>query len=188
MVASPHKYRDLQDHLKALDDAGLLWTIDEPVDKDSEMHPLVRWQFRGGLAESDRKAFLFTNVVNGNGRKYDIPVAVGALAVNQEVYGVGMGVQIDEIAEKWHRAINNPIPPRIINAAPCQEIVWEADDLIGEGKGLDALPIPVSTPGFDSAPTLSATNCITKDPETGVQGRFSPPYPKTLVNFVNRLT
>ena len=168
MVASLHTYRDLQDHLKALDDAGLLWTIDEPVDKDSEMHPLVRWQFRGGLAESDRKAFLFKNVVNGNGRKYDIPVAVGALAVNQEVYGVGMGVQIDEIAEKWHRAINNPIPPRIINAAPCQEIVWEADDLVGEGKGLDALPIPVSTPGFDSAPTLSATNCITKDPKTGV--------------------
>jgi 4-hydroxy-3-polyprenylbenzoate decarboxylase len=31
------------------------------------------------------------------------------------------------------------------------------------------LPIPVSTPGFDGAPTLTATNVITKDPETGVQ-------------------
>ena len=31
------------------------------------------------------------------------------------------------------------------------------------------LPIPVSTPGFDSAPTLTATNVITRDPETGVQ-------------------
>jgi UbiD family decarboxylase len=41
--------------------------------------------------------------------------------------------------------------------------------LKGEGKGLDALPIPISTPGFDSAPTLTATNVITKDPETGVQ-------------------
>jgi len=28
------------------------------------MHPLVRWQFRGGIAEKDRKAFLFTNIVD----------------------------------------------------------------------------------------------------------------------------
>jgi UbiD family decarboxylase len=31
------------------------------------------------------------------------------------------------------------------------------------------MPIPVSTPGFDSAPTLTATNVITRDPETGIQ-------------------
>jgi UbiD family decarboxylase len=29
--------------------------------------------------------------------------------------------------------------------------------------------VPVSTPGFDSAPYLTATLCITRDPETGVQ-------------------
>ena len=43
--------------------------------------------------------------------------------------------------------------------------------LKGPGNGLDSLPIPVSTPGFDSAPTLTATNVITKDPETGVQNQ-----------------
>ena len=31
------------------------------------MHPLVRWQFRGGIAEKDRKAFLFTNIVDSKG-------------------------------------------------------------------------------------------------------------------------
>jgi UbiD family decarboxylase len=41
--------------------------------------------------------------------------------------------------------------------------------LQGEGRGLDRLPIPISTPGFDSAPTLTATNVITRDPETGIQ-------------------
>jgi 4-hydroxy-3-polyprenylbenzoate decarboxylase len=41
--------------------------------------------------------------------------------------------------------------------------------LKGEGKGLDSLPIPISTPGFDSAPTLTATNVVTRDPETGIQ-------------------
>ena len=44
-----------------------------------ELHPLVRWMFQGGLHEDQRRAFLFTNVVDGHGRKYDIPVAVGAL-------------------------------------------------------------------------------------------------------------
>jgi len=47
--------------------------------------------------------------------------------------------------------------------------VLEGRELEGEGNGLDRLPIPISTPGFDSAPTLTATNVITRDPETGVQ-------------------
>ena len=168
MSDGSHTYRELDGHLKALDEAGLLHTIDAPINKDSELHPLVRWQFRGGIKESDRKAFLFTNVVDGKGNTFDIPVAVGALAANEDVYGVGMGCAVDEIAGKWTDAIENPISPRLVNSAPCQEVVIEGDDLLGEGNGLDALPIPVSTPGFDAAPTLTATNCVTKDPETGV--------------------
>jgi 4-hydroxy-3-polyprenylbenzoate decarboxylase len=31
------------------------------------------------------------------------------------------------------------------------------------------LPIPISTPGFDNAPYLTAGCWITKDPETGVR-------------------
>ena len=85
-------YRDLQQHLRKLDEAGLLVTITDPNDKDSEMHPLVRWQFRGGIPEHLRKAFLFTHVVDARGRRYDIPVAVGVLAANAEIYRIGMGV------------------------------------------------------------------------------------------------
>ena len=73
-------YPDLHDHLKALHDAGLLVTVDRPINKDTEMHPLVRWQFRGGIAEPDRKAFLFTNPTDSKERRYDIPVAVGVVA------------------------------------------------------------------------------------------------------------
>ena len=70
-------YPDLHDHIRALDAAGLLVTVDRPIDKDTEMHPLVRWQFRGGIAEKDRKAFLFTNIVDSAGRRYDVPVEIG---------------------------------------------------------------------------------------------------------------
>ncbi len=169
MSAPPRPYRDLREHLGALRDAGLLITVDRPIDKDSELHPLVRWQFVGGIAEADRKAFLFTNIVDGLGRKYDIPVVVGAIAANREIYSIGMGAGIADIQGKWDRAIAHPVKPRVVTDAPCHEIVIQGADLLGEFKGLDALPIPVSTPGFDSAPTLTATNVITKDPVTGVQ-------------------
>ena len=43
--------------MEELEKSGLLLTIDKPVDKDTLMTPLVRWQFRGGLDEADRKAF-----------------------------------------------------------------------------------------------------------------------------------
>ena len=162
-------YRDLHEHLDALRERGLLVTVDRKIDKDSQLHPLVRWQFVGGLAEADRKAFLFTNIVDGRGRRFDIPVVVGALAANREIYSVGMNASVEEIQAKWDHAISNPVPPRIVEAAPCQEVIEEGPTLQREGRGLDRLPIPVSTPGFDSAPTLTATNVITKDPESGAQ-------------------
>ena len=162
-------YRDLHDHLDALRGAGLLVEVDRPIDKDSQLHPLVRWQFVGGIDEPQRKAFLFTNIVDGLGRKYDMPVVVGAIAANREIYSIGMQAPVDQIQAKWDHAIANPIAPRVVTEAPCHEVIHEGRDLIGEGKGLDMLPIPVSTPGFDSAPTLTATNVVTRDPVTGVQ-------------------
>jgi 4-hydroxy-3-polyprenylbenzoate decarboxylase len=71
---------DLQQHLAALEAQGLVTRIDRPINKDTELHPLVRWQFQGGLAEDARRAFLFTNVVDSAGRKYEMPVVVGAPA------------------------------------------------------------------------------------------------------------
>ena len=162
-------YADLHDHLDALRQRGLLVEVDRAIDKDSEMHPLVRWQYVGGIEEHERKAFLFTNVVNAQGRKYKFPVVVGAFAGNREIYGVGMGAPLDQVQQLWDKAIANPVPPLVVDTGACQEVVITGDQLKGEGNGLDALPIPVSTPGFDGAPTLTATNVITKDPETGIQ-------------------
>src|SRR5665213_2618904 len=169
MTQSTRSYRDLHEHLQALEKRGLLRTIDRPIDKDSELHPLVRWQFVGGMEEGKRKAFLFTNITDALGRKYDMPVVVGAIAANPEIYCVGMDAKLEDIQAKWDHAIANPIEPRLVNEAVCHEVVIEGKALQGAGHGLDMLPIPVSTPGFDSAPTLTATNVITRDPETGVQ-------------------
>jgi 4-hydroxy-3-polyprenylbenzoate decarboxylase len=133
------------------------------------MHPLVRWQFRGGIEEPDRKAFLFTRVVDSKKRKYEIPVVVGALAASREIYRIGMGCPLDRINETWTRAMANPIAPRIVERAPCHEIVIQGDELDKPGQGLDALPIPISTPGWDIAPFTTLSQYITRDPDTGVQ-------------------
>src|SRR6266404_7758109 len=95
---------DFQQHLAALEAQGLVVRVDRPIDKDTEIHPLVRWQFQGGLAEDQRRAFLFTNVVDSAGRRYDIPVAVGALGASPRIYSVGMGRPVEEIEAAWVRA------------------------------------------------------------------------------------
>ena len=153
-------YADLHDHLAALDKAGLLVTVERPINKDTEMHPLVRWQFRGGIEEKNRKAFLFKNVVDSKGRKYDMPVVVGALAANREIYRLGIGCPLEKINETWTRAIAHPITPNVVKDAPCHET---------EVQGLGDLPIPISTPGWDIAPFTTLSQYITKDPDTGVQ-------------------
>ena len=82
-------FKDLREHIAALDKAGLLVKIDEQINKDTELMPLVRWQFRG-LSEEERRAFMFTNVIDAKGRKYDIPVVVGTLAASRQIYGFGL--------------------------------------------------------------------------------------------------
>src|SRR6267154_5677236 len=111
-------YPDLHDHIRTLEEAGQLIRVDRSINKDTEMHPLVRWQFRGGIAEKDRKAFLFTNVTDGKGRKYEIPVVVGALAASRDIYRIGMGCALDGINETWNRAMARPIPPNIVENPP----------------------------------------------------------------------
>ncbi|HXM06266.1 MAG TPA: UbiD family decarboxylase, partial [Candidatus Acidoferrum sp.] len=169
MAAPPRNYPDLHEHIKALDAAGLLITVDRPINKDTEMHPLVRWQFRGGIEEKDRKAFLFTNVTDSKGRSYDIPVVVGAIAANEEIYRIGMGVPLEKIEETWQRAMASPIKPKLVEDAPCQEIVYTGDDLLKPGQGLDGIPVPISTPGWDNGPYTTLSQYITKDPDTGIQ-------------------
>jgi len=160
---------DFQAHLAALEAQGLLVRVNRPINKDTELHPLVRWQFQGGLAEEQRRAFLFTNVIDGNGRRYEIPVAVGALAASPRIYAVGMGRPVEEIENAWTHAIAHPIAPIAVRSPPCQEMVITGADLRGPGNGLARLPVPVSTPGFDAAPYLTATLCVTRDPDTGIQ-------------------
>ena len=160
---------DLSAHIARLEAKGLLVRINRPINKDTELHPLARWQFQGGLDEAQRRAFFFTNVVDGEGKRYDIPVLVGGLAASPAIYATGLGLPVERIGQTWTDAIAKPIPPITVTDAPCQDTVITGAALKRPNEGLSRLPVPVSTPGFDSAPYLTATLCITRDPDSGVQ-------------------
>src|ERR1700724_995657 len=142
---NPRNYPDLHEHVLALARAGLLVIVDEPINKDTEMHPLVRWQYRGGIPEPERKAFLFTQPTDSKGRRFDSAVLVAGLAANRDVYRIGFGKPLEKIGETWIEAIAHPIAPRVVNDAACQEIVATGDDLDRDGAALDGLPVPIST-------------------------------------------
>jgi UbiD family decarboxylase len=159
-------YRDFREHLTALEERGKLIRIKRQINKDTELMPLVRWQFRG-LQEEDRKAFVFENVSDSKGRRYAMPVTVGTLAATTAIYAIGLMCKAEEIHDRWTRAQLQPIEPLKVASGPVQEVVWRGKDLLN-GHGLEMIPVPISTPGFDNAPYLTSANWITKDPETGI--------------------
>src|SRR6476469_1167832 len=136
----PRRYPDLHEHVLALARAGLLVVVDEPINKDTEMHPLVRWQYRGGIPEPERKAFLFTQPTDSKGRHFESSVLVAGLAANRDVYRLGFGKALDQIGPTWVKAIAAPVPPREVSDAPCQEVGITGDDLDRDGGALDGLP------------------------------------------------
>jgi 4-hydroxy-3-polyprenylbenzoate decarboxylase len=168
-LSNSRGYRDLHEHLALLEQEGHLRRISRPINKDSELHPLVRWQFRGGIQEKERKAFLFEQVTDRKGKRYAMPVVVGALSANRWIYALGLGCHVEEIGKKWREAVANPLKPLTVSEGVCQEVVRIGAELDRPGMALDALPIPISTPGFDNAPYVTAAAWITRDPDTGIQ-------------------
>jgi 3-octaprenyl-4-hydroxybenzoate carboxy-lyase len=116
-------YRDLHAHIAALEQNGLLFRVNRPINEDTEMHALLRWQFRGGIPESQRKGFLFENVIDSTGRRYDIPVAVGILASNRDIYSVGIGCKVEDIKKQWDYAEEHQIEPAVVQNPACQVCV-----------------------------------------------------------------
>ncbi len=74
-----------------------------------------------------------------------------------------------DIKQKWDDAEQHQIEPVLVEQPSCQEIVVKGAALNEPGNGVDALPIPISTPGFDNAPYASCSMFVSKDPDTGKQ-------------------
>lgn len=162
-----YPYNDLREYLGELERRGLLIRVARAINKDTELVPLVRLQFRG-LPESARKAFLFDHVTDSCGRSFTGSVAMGTFAASREVYAAALGLdQSGDVGNVWQRALSQPIPPRIVESGPCKEIKIIGAEALDASGGVDAFPHPVSTPGFDNAPFLTSPYWISRDPEDG---------------------
>jgi len=159
-------YKDLRSFLDVLEESGKLYRFTDPINKDTELLSLCRIQQRG-LPPEQRKVFLFDNVRNGAGERYDIGVAAGVYGFSDDIVMLGLNRGSHrEILELFHDALSDPIPPRIVDSGPVQEVVLTGKDITE--RGLDIIPAPVEEPGFSQI-IRAGMPIISKDPETGAR-------------------
>ena len=92
-------YKNLEEYIQALDREGLLYRVKRPINKDTEMHPLVRWQFRG-LGEDQRRAFYFEQIYDAKGKQYECRfLSVGSRAHREFMRWVSTAART-----KWKRS------------------------------------------------------------------------------------
>jgi 3-polyprenyl-4-hydroxybenzoate decarboxylase len=124
-------YRDIRGYLAELERRNLLIRVRRRVNKDTEVMPLVRWQFRG-LAQSQRKGWLFENLTDARGRSFDGSVAVGIAGASPEAYAAAIGVQSPgDIQRRWLDALAHPVQPVQVAAAqaPVKQVVIAGSEL-----------------------------------------------------------
>ena len=150
-------YADLREYLSALENKGKLKRVKKEVDKDWEVAAVCRQVFKK-IPPQKRPALLFENV-----KGFQIPIAAGVLGASKEVYAIGLETDsVEGINQKWDRALENPIAPRIVSTGPCKDNIWRGDQV-----DLLKLPVPIWTVGEDPGPFFTSPYVITKDPETG---------------------
>ena len=103
-------YADFREYVGALERHGKLHRWSRAVNKDTELMPLMRLQYRG-LPDDKRQAFLFENVIDSRGRRHDVRVATGMYGSSREIAALGLGcADPAEIYEKWRQALAKPEP------------------------------------------------------------------------------
>ena len=105
-------YRDLRTHLELLKTKDLLYTVERAINKDTELMPLVRWQFRG-LPPEKRKAFSSRMSSTPPEGATVLPSPWECLGRIEEIYPAALECEPSAILEHWGRGLERPIPPEI---------------------------------------------------------------------------
>lgn len=164
-------FKDLRDFLDYLEQRGELKRIIHPIDPHYEMTEISDRTLR-----AKGPALLFENPLG-----YDFPVLTNLFGTPERV-AMGMGrQQVQELRDvgQWLAYLKEPEPPRglkelieklpifkqVLNMpvkrlrrAPCQEIVWQGDEV-----DLDKIPVMSCWPD-DVAPLLTWGLTITRGP------------------------
>jgi 2,5-furandicarboxylate decarboxylase 1 len=136
---------NLREFLKKLDDNGKLVHVKKEVSADYELANV--------LYSLGEQPTIFENV-----KGYDYPV-FGGITASRDTIAVALDTTKEGILPKLVDALRNPKEPKIVDSAPCQEVINHDPDL-------DKIPFLTHLPG-DGGRYASATVAIIKDPETG---------------------
>ena len=136
---------NLREFLKKLEEEKKLIRIKKKVSTQYEIANI--------LYSVDEKPTIFENVEG-----YDFPVFAG-ITSSRDIIAKALGTTKEQLLFKLVHALRNPAAPKMVNKAPCQEVIIHDPDL-------NKLPLLHHLPG-DGGRYATATVCTIKDPDTG---------------------
>ncbi|MDR0372840.1 MAG: UbiD family decarboxylase [Nitrososphaerota archaeon] len=140
---------DLRSFIESLQESGELAKITEPVSTEYELAGIIN-------ALGERPVF-FESV-----KESVFPVVAG-LVSSKELICRSLGITKEQLLPKLSLAIENPVEPKLVEKAVCQEVVHTSADV-----DLSKLPIMRYT-DKDGGKYIASAVSIIKDPKTGHQ-------------------
>lgn len=143
---------------------GQLWETKEEIDPEAELSGVYRHVGAGGTVMRPTKegpAMIFHNVKGHP----DASVAIWLLASRKRVAAL-LGTEPENLGKLLYHSVDNPIAPVVIDQpAPCQEIVYRAED--PDFDLFKLIPAPTNTPD-DAGPYITLGMCYATHPKTGL--------------------
>src|SRR4030095_11845310 len=142
---------DLRQFLRVLESNGELCRVALPVDPKHELGAICKIHNE----RSNSPAILFENVKGST-----IPV-VGQLLASDRRVALACGLSEKNVFDETVRRASNPMPTRLVEKGPCQEVVMEGSEV-----DITRLPLCTNNPR-DGGPYITAGHVFIKDPEYG---------------------
>jgi 2,5-furandicarboxylate decarboxylase 1 len=136
---------DVRAFLEWADETGQLVTVSQPVDPHLEMPRAIH--------ALEGQPVLFTDPMRAGWQ------VVSGICARRESFAWALGIAVREVVPRLTQALERPVPPPLVEAAPCQEVIDHAPDL-------RRLPILKHLAG-DGGPYVTAGVAVIRDPDTG---------------------
>jgi len=156
---------DMREFLAKLDSQRELLKVKKQVDSNLEMAAVIN--------AAQEKPILFENI-----KKYSDWKVCAGLCSTKEIVAKGLGMKPETMLLSTVKALENPVEPKIVDKAPCQEIVVKKVDL-------DALPI-LTHFKEDGGKYTTTSIAVIKDPDTGRNISYHRLMPIAKNKFVGR--
>jgi len=138
---------DLRSFIESLQKRGELTKVTKPVSTEYELAGIIN--------ALDEKPVFFENV-----KESAFPVVAG-LVSSKELICRSLGITKEQLLPKLSLAIEDPVEPKLVEKAACQEIIYN-----GANVDLTKLPI-MSYTDKDGGKYIASAVSIIKDPQTG---------------------